>query len=45
VSFFSQRNGELHAEDVALSRVAAEFGTPCYVYSRAMTVPSVHDRT
>jgi diaminopimelate decarboxylase len=35
VSFFSQRNGELHAEDVALSRVAAEFGTPCYVYSRA----------
>lgn len=35
MSFFSQRNGELHAEDVALSRVAAEFGTPCYVYSRA----------
>jgi diaminopimelate decarboxylase len=27
--------GELHVEDVALSRVAAQFGTPCYVYSRA----------
>jgi diaminopimelate decarboxylase len=35
VSFFTRRNGELHAEGVALSRVAAEFGTPCYVYSRA----------
>ncbi|MGZ8155325.1 MAG: diaminopimelate decarboxylase [Burkholderiales bacterium] len=27
--------GELHVEGVPLSRVAAEFGTPCYVYSRA----------
>jgi diaminopimelate decarboxylase len=35
VSFFSQRNGTLHAEDVPLSRIAEEFGTPCYVYSRA----------
>ena len=35
VSFFSQRNGALHAEDVPLSRIAEEFGTPCYVYSRA----------
>jgi len=35
VSFFASRNGELHAEGVALSRIAAEFGTPCYVYSRA----------
>lgn len=32
---FSYRNGELHAEMVPLSRIAAEFGTPCYVYSRA----------
>ncbi len=32
---FGYRNGELHAEDVPLSRIAAEFGTPCYVYSRA----------
>lgn len=35
MSFFSQRNGALQAEDVPLSRIAEEFGTPCYVYSRA----------
>jgi len=35
VNAFSYRNGELHAEDVPLARIAAEFGTPCYVYSRA----------
>lgn len=32
---FDLRNGELHAEDVGLARIAAEHGTPCYVYSRA----------
>ncbi len=32
---FVYRNGELHAEDVALVNVAAAHGTPCYVYSRA----------
>ncbi len=32
---FQLKHGELHAEDVPLSRIAAEFGTPCYVYSRA----------
>ncbi|HEX5539770.1 MAG TPA: diaminopimelate decarboxylase, partial [Methylophilaceae bacterium] len=31
---FHDQNGELHAEKIALSRIAAEFGTPCYVYSR-----------
>jgi diaminopimelate decarboxylase len=35
VNPFSPRDGELFAEDVALSRIAAEFGTPCFVYSRA----------
>ncbi len=35
MSFFPQRNGALHAEGVPLSRIAEEFGTPCYVYSRA----------
>jgi diaminopimelate decarboxylase len=35
VSAFAYRNGELHVENVPLSAVAAEFGTPCYVYSRA----------
>lgn len=32
---FNYRNGELHAEAVPLARIASEFGTPCYVYSRA----------
>ncbi|MEZ0237079.1 MAG: diaminopimelate decarboxylase, partial [Methylophilaceae bacterium] len=32
---FETKNGELCAEDVPLSEIAAEFGTPCYVYSRA----------
>lgn len=32
---FAIRNGELHAEDVPLSRIAEEFGTPVYIYSRA----------
>jgi diaminopimelate decarboxylase len=29
------KGGELHVEGVPLSRIAAEIGTPCYVYSRA----------
>ena len=32
---FNYQNGTLHAEDVPLSRIAAEVGTPVYVYSRA----------
>jgi diaminopimelate decarboxylase len=32
---FEFRNGELHAEELPLSRIAAQFGTPTYVYSRA----------
>ena len=32
---FLYRKGELHAEDVPLSRIAAEVGTPFYVYSCA----------
>ena len=32
---FQLKNGELHAEDVPLARIAAEVGTPVYVYSRA----------
>ena len=34
-SSFSFRNGELHAEDVPLSRIASQYGTPVYVYSRS----------
>ncbi|MFT4014916.1 MAG: diaminopimelate decarboxylase [Paracoccus sp. (in: a-proteobacteria)] len=32
---FNYKGGELHAEDVPLSRIAAEVGTPVYVYSAA----------
>ena len=32
---FLYRNGQLHAEDVALAEIAAEVGTPFYCYSAA----------
>ncbi len=32
---FQIRNGELYAEDVPMTRIADEFGTPVYIYSRA----------
>ncbi|MBL1261939.1 MAG: diaminopimelate decarboxylase [Thiotrichaceae bacterium] len=32
---FSYQNGQLCAEEVELAQIAAEYGTPCYVYSRA----------
>jgi diaminopimelate decarboxylase len=35
VTHFHYRDRALHTEAVPLERVAAEFGTPCYVYSRA----------
>ena len=35
MSFFDRRGGALYAEDVSLETIAAQFGTPCFVYSRA----------
>lgn len=35
MSSFVYRDNQLHAESVPLTRIANEFGTPCYVYSRA----------
>ncbi|HEU4842821.1 MAG TPA: diaminopimelate decarboxylase, partial [Burkholderiaceae bacterium] len=35
MSQFSYHDGVLHAEGVALSAIAAQFGTPTYVYSKA----------
>lgn len=32
---FNYRNGQLYAEDVPVADIAARFGTPAYVYSRA----------
>ena len=34
MDFFDYQNGTLHAENVALSDIAAKHGTPTYVYSR-----------
>ena len=31
---FQMKNGELHAENFPLSKIASEFGTPTYVYSK-----------
>ena len=35
MNHFAYRNGEMFAENVPLARIAAEVGTPVYVYSRA----------
>ncbi|MGA0115802.1 MAG: diaminopimelate decarboxylase [Burkholderiales bacterium] len=37
------RNGVLHADEVPLSRIAAQFGTPCYVYSRTALTAAWRD--
>jgi len=34
VKFFSQKNGEFFAENVPLSQIAKQFGSPTYVYSK-----------
>ena len=35
MDYFQYKDGELYAEDVSLEKLAEQFGTPCYVYSRA----------
>ena len=35
MSHFTYSNGQLCAEQVPLSQIAEQFGTPCYIYSRA----------
>ena len=35
MDYFNYKNGQLFAENVSLERIANEYGTPCYVYSRA----------
>ncbi len=39
---FTYRNRRLHAEDVELSAIAEQVGTPCYVYSRAALEERFH---
>jgi diaminopimelate decarboxylase len=40
---FQYRGGQLHAEGVPLADIAARFGTPCYVYSRAALTDSFRE--
>ena len=35
---FEYRDGELHCEQVAVSQIAKQVGTPCYIYSHATLV-------
>lgn len=35
MDYFQYRNNELFAEDVTVQEIAQQFGTPCYIYSRA----------
>ena len=35
MDFFNYKNGELYCEDVPAARIAADVGTPTYVYSKA----------
>ncbi|NNG42675.1 diaminopimelate decarboxylase [Pseudoalteromonas sp. NEC-BIFX-2020_002] len=34
MDFFDYKNNQLHGEDIAVSDIAAQYGTPCYIYSR-----------
>ncbi len=35
MDYFNYKNGQLYAEDVDLQDLASQYGTPCFVYSRA----------
>jgi diaminopimelate decarboxylase len=43
MSLFTIKDGALHAESVALPRIAEQFGTPAYVYSRAALQASLQE--
>ncbi|MDN5753242.1 MAG: diaminopimelate decarboxylase [Nitrosospira sp.] len=40
---FDYRNARLYGESVQLDRIAEEFGTPCYVYSRAALIAAYEE--
>jgi diaminopimelate decarboxylase len=43
MSHFPLKNGVLHAESVALPSIAAQFGTPAYVYARSALESSLQE--
>ena len=40
---FTHKNTSLHAENVSLTQVSKEFGTPCYVYSKSALTKAFKD--
>jgi diaminopimelate decarboxylase len=43
MQYFPLSDGRLHVESVPLDAIAARFGTPCYVYSRAALEAAFHE--
>lgn len=43
--YFHYKNAALYAEQVPLAEIAAQFGTPCYVYSRAALTDNLRQFT
>jgi diaminopimelate decarboxylase len=43
VNVFEVKNGELHVENVTLNQIASQYGTPCYVYSKAALTQAFAD--
>ena len=43
--YFHYQNDALYVEQVPLADIAAQFGTPCYVYSRAALTDSLRQFT
>lgn len=41
--WFDYRKGKLHCELVQLGNIAQEFGTPCYIYSRAALIAAYRE--
>ena len=41
--YFAYRQDDLHVENLPLSGIAAQFGTPCYVYSRAALTENLRE--
>ena len=39
---FTYRGSDLFAEDVAVAEIAAQFGTPLYIYSKATLIRHHH---
>ncbi len=43
MNFFALKDGVLHAENTPLTDIAAQYGTPCYVYSKQALTQAFHD--